>query len=40
MKADKMYFAEERRVRWTIFSNLELWFKSWEKTLLDLGLLE
>lgn len=40
MKADKMYFAEERRVRWTTYSNLELWFSSWEKTLLELGFLE
>ena len=40
MKADKMYFAEERRVRWTTYSNLELWVSTWEKTLLDLGLLE
>ena len=40
MKADKMYFAEERRVRWTTYGNLELWFKSWEKTLLDMGFLE
>jgi anti-sigma-K factor RskA len=40
MKADKMYFAEERRVWWTTYSNLELWFNSWEKTLLKLGFLE
>ena len=40
MKSDKMYFAEERWVRWTTYSNLELWFSTWEKTLLDLGLLE
>ena len=40
MKADKMYFAEERQVRWTTYSNLELWFNSWEKTLLELGFLE
>ena len=40
MKANKLYFAEERRVRWTTYSNLELWFSSWEKTLLELGFLE
>lgn len=40
MKADKIYFAEERRVRWTTYGNLDLWFNSWEKTLLELGLLE
>jgi len=40
MKADKLSFAEERRVRWTTFHNLELWFNSWEKSLHDLGLME
>ena len=40
MKANKMYFAEERRVRWTTYGNLELWFSSWEKVLLELGFLE
>ncbi len=41
MKADKMYFAEERQVRWTTYGNhLELWFNSWEKTLLELVFLE
>ena len=40
MKAEKMYFAEERRVKWTTFSNLELWFNSWEKTLRELGFLD
>jgi hypothetical protein len=40
MKADKLCFAEERRVRWTTFSNLEMWFNSWEKMLIDLGLME
>ena len=40
MKADKIYFAEERRVRWTTYSNLELWFNSWEKSLRELGFMD
>jgi len=40
MKCDKLSFAEERRVRWTTYANLELWFDSWEKTLIDLGFME
>ena len=40
MKADRLSFAEERRVRWTAFSNLEMWFNNWEKTLIDLGFME
>ena len=35
MKAGKLNFAEDRRVRWTTYSNLELWFDSWERTLLE-----
>ena len=35
-----MYFTDKRRVGWKTYSNLELWFKSWEKTMLDLGSLE
>jgi hypothetical protein len=34
-------FAEERRVRcWTTYQNLELWFNTWERELLKLGLME
>jgi hypothetical protein len=40
MKCDKLSFAEERRARWTTYANLELWFDSWEKTLIDLGFME
>jgi len=35
MKCDKLSFAEQRRVCWTTYANLELWFDSWEKTLTD-----
>ncbi len=40
LKADKVSFAEERRVRWTTFSNLQMWFNNWETTLIDLGFME
>ena len=33
-------FAEERRVRWTTYQNLELWFDTWERELLKLGLMQ
>ena len=33
-------FAEERRVRWTTYQNLELWFNTWERELLKLGLMQ
>ncbi len=36
MSAGKMRQAEERRVKWTTHSNLELWFDGWEKCLDDL----
>ena len=40
MTAGKMRHAEERRVKWTTYSNLELWFDGWEKCLDDLGFFE
>lgn len=40
MKDDEIYFAEEWGVQWMAYNNLELQFNSWEKTLLDFGLLE
>ncbi len=39
MSCDKVNFAEERRVQWTTYSNLELWFATWEKQLLSHGLM-
>ena len=30
MNADKLNCAEDRRIRWTTFQNLDLWFNSWE----------
>jgi hypothetical protein len=40
MKASKVKYAEERRVEWTTFYNLNLWFSSWEKILDELGFFE
>ena len=29
--------AEDRRIRWTTYSNLKLWFDNWKRELLELG---
>jgi hypothetical protein len=36
MGCGKLSFAEERRVRWTTYQYLDLWFKTWERELLKL----
>ena len=36
MQVNKVKCAEERRVKWTTYQNLDLWFDSWEKVLDDL----
>jgi hypothetical protein len=33
----KLHSAEERRVRWMTYQNLDLWFDSWERFLSDYG---
>ena len=40
ISSGKLNFAEERRVRWTTYQNLELWFDTWERELLKLGLMQ
>ena len=40
MVAGKVKASEERRVQWTTYHNLDLWFTSWEKVLDDLGFFE
>jgi len=35
--AEKLNCAEDRRVRWTTYQNLKLWFDSWEKFLVEFG---
>jgi len=33
----KLNFVEDRRIRWTTYQNLDLWFDSWEVFLVDYG---
>ena len=33
----KLNFVEDRRIRWTMYQNLDLWFDSWEVFLVDYG---
>jgi len=40
MVAGKVKYAEEQRVKWTTFYNLDLWFSSWERSLDELGFFE
>ena len=35
MSADKLNCAEDRRICWTTFQNLNLWFNSWETILVE-----
>jgi hypothetical protein len=37
MSADKLNCAEDRRIRWTTFQNLDLWFNSWEFFFIEFG---
>jgi hypothetical protein len=39
MSCNKVNFTEERRVWWTTYSNLELWFATWERQLLSHSLM-
>ena len=36
--AVKLNCAEDRRICWTTYQNLDLWFDSWEVFLVDYGL--
>lgn len=40
MQVNKVKCAKERRVKWTTYQNLDLWFDSWEKVLDNLGFFE
>jgi hypothetical protein len=40
MSSGKLNFAKERRVCWTMYNNLDLWFNTWERELLKHGLCE
>ncbi len=35
IKAAKLNFAKDRRIRWTTYQNLDLWFDSWEVFVVD-----
>ncbi len=37
MSSGKLNFAKERRVCWTTYNNLNLWFNTWERELLKHG---
>jgi hypothetical protein len=36
-KASKLNCAEDRRIRWTTYQNLDLWFDSWEVFVVEYG---
>jgi hypothetical protein len=40
MGCGKLSFAKERRVCWMTYQNLDLWFNTWERELLKLGLMQ
>jgi hypothetical protein len=37
LKATKAKNAEERRIKWTTYINLDMWFENWISDLLKLG---
>jgi hypothetical protein len=37
LDASKMEYCEDRRVRWTTYSNINSWFDNWERDLVELG---
>jgi hypothetical protein len=40
LTAGKINHVEERRVKWTTYTNLDLWFSAWEKVLDNYGFIE
>ena len=32
-----MEYCEDRRIRWTTWSNINAWFDNWERDLVELG---
>jgi hypothetical protein len=40
MSCDTLNFVEERRVWWTSYNHLELWFGTWKREPTNLGLME
>jgi hypothetical protein len=37
LDASKMEYCEDRRIRWTTWSNINAWFDNWERDLVELG---
>jgi hypothetical protein len=37
INASKLEYCEDRRIRWTIYKNINMWFDNWEDDLLRLG---
>ena len=37
INAEKMNCAEDHRIRWTTYQNLDLWFDSWESFIVEYG---
>ena len=37
LNADASHAVEDRRIRWTTYNNLNVWFDSWEENLVTLG---
>ena len=35
--ADKSVPVEDRRIRWTTYTNLKMWFNNWSRDLIELG---
>ena len=35
--ADKVFTAKQRRIMWTTYNNLRMWFANWEHDLVELG---
>ena len=35
--ADKSVPVEDRRIRWTTYTNLKTWFDNWSRDLIELG---
>jgi hypothetical protein len=37
LRKTKGHNTEDRRVRWTKFKNISMWFDNWENDLVELG---
>ena len=37
LMADVVHTAEQRRIQWTTYNNIKMWFENWENDLVELG---